>query len=162
LYDDNSPYADEQRNTRAMRSWLNGQPQIVPFSTFWKEMLGIVRSKKEFHTIEARIPFTVVATEAKGRQRLSLKITPHRSESIFIPETQLRDLWHYIRRAGYILPQNLPAGLEEHADFIVTLLGELSSIRPVQMASVNDETTTGLHYIPPIDHKDDGLQIDLS
>lgn len=161
LFDDDTPFANEQRNTRAMRSWLNGQPQIVSFDAFWKELLEVVRSGADFHALESRIPFVVVATEARGRQRLSLKITPKRQDSIFIPETQLRDLWQYIRRAGYILPQNLPAGLEEHADTILTLLGELSVMRPVQLVTVNSDTLIGLHYIPPIDHKGSGHEIEL-
>jgi hypothetical protein len=161
LYDDDSPFANEQRNTRAMRSWLNGQPQIVAFDRFWQDLLGVIHQNKTFHTMETRIPFDVVATEARGRQRLSVKITPKRQEAIFIPETQLRDLWHYIRRVGYVLPQNLPAGLEEHSDYILTLLGELSTMRPVQLATVNSEPFTGLHYIPPIDHKGDGIIIEM-
>jgi hypothetical protein len=124
-------------------------------------LLQVIRDQHEFHTTQSRIPFAVVATEARGRQRLSVKITPNRDESIFIPETQLRDLWQYIRRVGYVLPQNLPAGLEEYSDYILTLLGELPSMRPIQLATVNSETVTGLHYIPPIDHKGDGHIIEL-
>ncbi|MDQ7024014.1 MAG: macro domain-containing protein [Anaerolineae bacterium] len=161
LFDDDTPFANEQRNTRAMRSWLNGQPKIVSFKTFWKDLLKVVRSGADFHTLESHMPFEVVATEARGRQRLSLKITPKRQDSIFVAETQLRDLWQYIRRAGYILPQNLPAGLEEHADTILALLGELSTMRPVQLATVNSDTIIGLHYIPPIDHKGRGHEIEL-
>jgi O-acetyl-ADP-ribose deacetylase (regulator of RNase III) len=156
-----TPFGDDQRNTRAMRSWLNGQPFIVSFDMFWDEMLAVVKSATDFLAIQSQSPFEVVATEARGRQRVSLKIMPKRQDSIFIPETQLRDLWQYVRRAGYILPQNLPAGLEEHSEFILTLLGKLSTMRPVQLATLNSEPVTGLHYIPPIDHKGEGYQAAL-
>lgn len=148
--------ADERRSTRAMRSWLNGQPSIVSFDSFWRELLTAIRGgiqNKPF------FPFKVAATEAKGRQRLSLKIVPKHGDSVFIPETQLRDLWQYIRRAGYILPQNLPAGLEEHANFIMILLSQLSMLRPIQLERQEGDVYTGLQYIPPIERRKTGMTV---
>lgn len=144
--------ADERRSTRAMKNWLNGQPGTVSFDTFWKEMLTIIRNGLDR---KSHIPFDVSATKAKGRQRLSLKIAPKRGESIFLPETQLRDLWQYVTRAGYILPQNLPAGLDEHASSIMILLSQLSMLRPIQLERRNGEVYTGLQFIPPIERKAD-------
>ncbi len=144
--------ADERRSTRAMKNWLNGRPGTVSFDVFWKEVLSIIRAgldKKSF------IPFNLSATEAKGRQRLSMKIIPKRGETIFLPETQLRDLWQYVTRAGYILPQNLPAGLDEHAGSIMILLSQLSMLRPIQLERQNGDVHTGLQFIPPIERKPD-------
>ena len=144
--------ADERRSTRAMKNWLNGRPGLVSFDAFWKEMLSIIRDGLDR---KSHIPFQVSATQAKGRQRLSMKITSKRGETIFLPETQLRDLWQYIARAGYILPQNLPAGLEEHASSILILLSQLSMLRPIQLERQNGDVFTGLQFIPPVERKPD-------
>ncbi|MEL6406640.1 MAG: macro domain-containing protein [Chloroflexota bacterium] len=148
--------ADQRRNTRAMKNWLTGLPRTVTFEEFWEELFAVVRgtTKKSL-----RLPFQAVATEAKGRQRVSLKITPRDGNTIFLPETQLRDLWHYSRRAGYIMPHNLPAGLEEHAGYIMTLLSQLSWLRPLQMERQDGTVVTGLQYVPPIDRKNDTIEV---
>lgn len=161
LLEADTPFVDEQRSTRTMRSWLNGQPQIVPFAAFWRQLLQIARDNETFHTLETKTPFDVVAQTA-ARKRISVKITPQGGDSIFIPETQLRDLWQYIRRAGYILPYNLPAGLEEHAAYVVALLAHLPSLRPVQLAPLNAEPVPGLHYIPPVGYQDTADEIQLA
>jgi len=151
--------ADERRSTRAMKKWLNGRPSGVSFDDFWREMLGLVKGgiDKQPH-----IPFQVVATEGKGRQRLSMKLTSKRGEQVFLPETQLRDLWQYVVRAGYILPQNLPAGLEEHASMMMILLAQLSMLRPIQLERQNGDVYTGLQYIPPIESRPNTLNVKAS
>lgn len=154
--------ADERRSTRAMRSWLNGQPRLVSFKTFWKELLSVVYKANDKRGRKEYLPFRVVATEAKGRQRLSIKIMPKRGDSIFLPETQLRDLWQYVRRAGYVMPQNLPAGLEAHAGFIMLLLSQLSFLRPIQLERQDGVVSTGLQYIPPIDHKHKTIDVEAN
>lgn len=151
--------ADERRSTRAMKKWLNGRPSGVSFDKFWKEIRTLVKSGIDK---QAHIPFKVVATEAKGRQRLSMKLMSKRGEQIFLPETQLRDLWQYVVRAGYILPQNLPAGLDEHASMIMILLAQLSMLRPIQLERQNGDIYTGLQYIPPIESRPDTVNVKAS
>jgi O-acetyl-ADP-ribose deacetylase (regulator of RNase III) len=154
-------YEDERRSTRAMRNWLNGQPRNQSFEQFWKEVTALLKGNDESQSFAGHIPFRIAVTQSKGRQRISLKIMPKRGDNIFLPETQLRDLWQYVSRVGYILPQNLPAGLEEHAVYIMTLLSQLPNFRPVQMAHLTGEVFVGLQYIPPIDQKSDITEIKL-
>lgn len=162
LYSDNMPFASDTRNTRAMRHWLNSQPELLDFEVFWGDLVEVIRAERDFFTLQDHTAFSAVAIEARGRQRASLKISPRRADSIFIPETQLLDLWHYVRRAGYTLPQNLPAGLEAASDFVITLLAKLPYLHPAQMATLNGEPVIGLHYIPPIAHQDPVHLIDLN
>ncbi len=142
--------ADARRSTRAMKTWLTGRPSTISFEVFWKELLRIVQIDID---AKSHIPFKGVATPTKGRQRLSLKLTPRRGDSVFLPETQLRDLWQYVTRAGYVLPQNLPAGLEQHASMIMILLAQVSLLRPIQLERQDGDVFTGLQYIPPIERK---------
>lgn len=147
--DDPLPSPVESRSTRAMRSWLNTLPRLVSFKEFWGDLAKAVRSQEWWQSVDGFRTFRVMVTEPKGRQRRSIKLMPKRGESIFVPETQLLDLWQYVQRAGYILPQNLPAGLDEHADYLVTLLAALPYFRMVYLAPTDQTPTVGLHYIPP-------------
>jgi hypothetical protein len=61
-----------------------------------------------------------------------------------------------------VLPQNLPAGLDTHAIHIMALLVQLPLLRSVELARPNGEVLIGLHYIPPIDHKLETMEIDIS
>jgi len=143
------PNPVESRSTRAMRSWLNTLPQVISFAQFWRDLVKVSRNRDNWQTVTDGQPFRVVVVEPRGRQRRSVKLSPRRGDSIFLPETQLRDLWQYVQRAGYILPQNLPAGLDEQADYLVTLLAELPYFRLVYLAPVDNAPVIGLHYIPP-------------
>lgn len=154
--------AANQSSSRAMRSWLNGQPRIVSFDEFWKSLLKLIRREQGYEDPVGYMPFKVVATEAKGRQRLSIKIIPKRGNSIYLTESQLRDLWQYITRAAYVMPQNLPAGLDVHANHIMALLVQLPILRSIELSRPNGEMMIGLHYIPPIDHKIETMEIDIS
>ena len=60
------------------------------------------------------------------------------------------------------MPQNLPAGLDVHANHIMTLLVQLPILRSVELSRPNAEVMIGLHYIPPIDHKTAMLEVDMS
>lgn len=162
MYDTASPFAQERRSTRAIRHWLNNIPQQVSFDSFWNDLLQIAKQDETWQTLDNRQAFTVKATTARGRQRLSLKIIPQRGESIYLTETQLRDLWQYCRRAGYIMPQNLPAGLDSHAEYIVALLAQLDTMHAVRLATVHGSATSGLQYIPPVQAGDDARHITLT
>jgi O-acetyl-ADP-ribose deacetylase (regulator of RNase III) len=162
LLDEALPNATKQKSSRATRSWLNAQPRIVSFEEFWKTLLKIVRREKGYENAIGYMPFKVVATQAKGRQRLSMKIMPKRADSIYLTESQLRDLWQYIRRVAYVLPQNMPAGLEAHAKHIMTLLVQMPMLRSVELARPNGDRVIGLHYIPPSDHKLKAMEVDIS
>ncbi|MGJ3240027.1 MAG: macro domain-containing protein [Anaerolineae bacterium] len=139
--------ASQRRSIRIMKHWLTQRPAQVTFARFWQELVALAQQPHTAHDF----PFKLVATVAQGRQRLSLKLLPRQGETIFLPETQLRDLWQYVVRAGYVLPQNLPAGLETHASMLIALLSELSLFRSIKIEDRNGQIVTGLHYIPPID-----------
>lgn len=152
---DDQPTNDAPRSLRAIRSWLREPLQDVRFERFWRLLLDAIRRGGELRTLDSGTAFSVNYTEARGRQRLSLRITPARGEAFFIPETQLRDLWQYVRRAGYIQPHNLPAGLEMYASYIVALLARIPTLRAVRTAAVNQSAVYGLRYTAPVEQKDD-------
>lgn len=142
----------EQRTNRTrLQSWLQQPPHEVSFDDFWKQVVHAVRKQAELTTLnDARIKFQVTALPRIKAGRVNIKITPETGQPIFIPETQLQDLWQYVRLAGYVLPQNLPCGLEAHAPYVVALLAALEVVQTVELAPVNGEKVMGLQYIPPM------------
>lgn len=134
----------------ALRSWLHGTPIAESFSTFYEALITALRRSPTLHTLDGiYAPFAAQA-EAPSRGRASLKITPKQQDAIRIYESLLMDLWHYIRRSGYVLPQNLPSGLDEHGAYLVPLLAQLETMQAVKLASVAANPVMGLQYIPPV------------
>ncbi len=153
---------DKQRAGRTrLQTWLQQPPHDVTFDDFWKQVVQAVRKQGTFTTLNGTpTSFQVNATPRIKDGRVNLKISPENGQAIFIPETQLQDLWQYIRLAGYVLPQNLPAGLEAHSGYMIALLAALECVQTVELAAVNGEKVMGLHYIPPTKRQtDEGITL---
>lgn len=160
LFDENDRFYDDKRNIRALRAWLNGQPKSLSFDAFWKRLEALANQTPDMQTLdETQRRFRISATARKGRQRASIKITPTNEKPIFIPETSLTDLWQYIQRAGYIMPQNLPNGLDDSSDYVIALLSQLDILQPVHLALVGGFKVIGLNYVPPLKRKPDTYTI---
>lgn len=139
----------QERYLHAVRAWLTSVPQPQPFRDFWRDVVAAARQSPELITRDTKETFRAAATPAQKQQRLSLKLLRDGHEPIFIPETQLQDLWGYIQRAGYSLPHQFPAGLDQQADYLVPLLAQLPYMRPIELAARSGSTVWGLHYISP-------------
>lgn len=143
---DDNPYPLPQTSARALRNWLNGQPRQIPFDRWWRDLQQVITGTADFSTVTDGERFRVTVTD----HRISLKILVPTQKPVFISETLLRDLWQYVARAGYVLPQNLPGGLEQVAPYLVALLSQLETIYPIYLAPADGQRVTGLHYIPPL------------
>ncbi len=150
-YDAEDDFAPERRNVRAIRSWLNNQPQVIPYDKFRRDLLRLLKGESRFQTFDDKTAFTV-KPDAKGR---GLTITPSGGESHYIASSSLTDLWQYIRGAGYALPVNLPGGLDALAPYVVALLANLKYVRPVRLATMGGAQQVGLHFVPPSDKSAD-------
>lgn len=147
--DDEDPFMPEKRPLRTLRAWLNGQPEIIPFERFWQDLNAALKSVSAgLQTLDGRFEPFIVTSAWRGKRR-SLSLQPSQGEARYLAESSLQDVWAYIRRAGYVLPQNLPAGLHEHAPYLVALLAQLPYLSPVHLALPGHETVVGLHYVPP-------------
>lgn len=139
----------ERRHPRAVRAWLNGQPQPLAFIKVWRDLVRAVTEQDRYQTLDEGRDFRVVVDDSKRR---SVTIYAP-GGSIFLPETMLGDLWVYIHSAGYALPHNLPGGLDEHAPYLFTLLAALPYLRPALLSLDGEQRHVGLHLIPPIDRR---------
>lgn len=145
-----APYTTERRHVRAIRNWLEGRPMLRGFEVFWRYLSRLINEDRTYTTLDdAQTPFRILADNRRRNRRRNLIIRGASPQPIFIAETSLVELWDYIQRAGYILPQNLPAGLEQYAPYLFELLTHLDEIYPIYLARVGQERVIGLHYVPP-------------
>ncbi|MEQ8674718.1 MAG: macro domain-containing protein [Aggregatilineales bacterium] len=146
-YDEDDPFFPEDRNIRTIRAWLEGDPQTVDFSKFWRDITRLLKKKSKFTTLDGERKFSV--GQDKRRRGQNLVLLSDAPNPLFLSESLLVDLWIYVRSAGYAHTANLPGGLDEHADLIVALLCQLEYVRPVTLLGDDGMQRLGLHYIPP-------------
>ena len=146
LYEPNNPFAPAARDVDAIRAWLNSEPETPAFRQFWDDLTRIIRQKDNFTTLDTNETFRAIV-DADERH---ITIAPASSEDTSISDSLCSEIWHYVRVAGYALPQNLPG--EQDARYLVALLSELAYFRPVLLSKVDDpnQRQVGLHYIAPV------------
>lgn len=155
-----NPFNADRRNIRAVRSWLTGQPRHVSFDKFWRDIRTIVQDKPNLKLIDSTMErFVVGIATGKNNKGRNVVIRSEKDpRPIFLSHSSMIDLWNYVIRTGYVLPQNLPGGLDVHARYIFSLLSQLDYVHPVHLWTVGAERGIGLHYIPPLDRKDEVLE----
>ena len=161
---EDNPYNVEKTNIRSVRSWLKGQTRHIPFDKFWRDMKNIVESKPNLRTLDkAREPFHVGISIGRNRSVRNLVLRVNDLPNpIYLSQSVLTDLWNYVTRTGYVLSQNLPAGLDQYSKYIVPLLSQLDYVDPVQLWMVGAQPGVGLHYVPPLDRKNESMMVELS
>ncbi len=147
-YDLNDEFLSaESRNIRTVRAWLEGDPQPVAFSKFWRDISRMLRNnERKFETVDGDV---FMVGRDKRRRGRSLVMLTREPQPLFLSESVLADLWSYVRSAGYAHPRNFPGGLDAHAPYVIGLLSELDYVRPVHLLDDDDRREVGLHYIPP-------------
>jgi O-acetyl-ADP-ribose deacetylase (regulator of RNase III) len=145
LYVPNNPYAPEQRDAAAIRAWLNGEPETPPFTQVWDDLACLILERSRFERLDTKTAFEVAFDV--GEQRITIS---HSDGEMLVSESLLSETWHYARAAGYVLPPNLPGGLD--AAYIMALLSELPYFRPVLWSSVDEpeQRQIGLQYVTPV------------
>ena len=158
-HDEDDDFAPERRNVRAIRAWLERLPGTVTVAAFWEKLKRLLAAESRYRTLDGSdIAFTARFDKRKRGLHLALP----GDDPAYIPASALGDLWQYITRAGYVLPANLPSGLDAYAPALVGLLAGLDVLRPVRLATVNGTQQVGLHYIPPSLKDDPARQVALT
>lgn len=157
-------FTPQKRNIRSVRTWLTEQISHVTFDKFWRDITRIISTKSTIRPFDKQLE-RFHAGVAKGKNKRGRNLVLRVNETpkpIFLSESALVDLWLYVTRTGYALPQNLPSGLDQHARYIVPLLNELDYVNALDMWMVGGERSVGLQYIPPADREDNAHIVDLS
>ena len=151
LYDDQKVLMPKRRNVRGIRAWLMGQPQVVTFDKFWRDMTKLIKTQTDFKTFDDEDFRVGIAASKRGRHNMIIRTSD--PQPIFIPETALLDLWQYVSRAGYVMPVNFPGGLEVHGRYLTAILSQIEYVQPVYLTPVGGEQVIGLHHIPSLSRR---------
>ncbi len=147
-HDVHNPFATES-SARAVRARLEGLPRTLDFATFWRDLNRTLKKTDTFKLPETGERFRVGIDPT----RKSIVLLTGAPQPVFLSQSLLGDLWAYVRSAGYVLPQNLPGGLDEAAAYVIALLSVLPYLRPVYLGRVDGEWLPGLQYLPPTERK---------
>ncbi len=156
ILEDDDLFVPERRNVRAIRSWLNGQPKTIDFNQFWRDLQRATENVPRYQTLDDHAEgFRLMRSTMKRDERRRNLILRLDSEPkpLFIPESAFRDLWQYVCRVGYALPQNFPSGLEHFASYLIAVMTTVDYVRPIHLQTVEGDTVVGLHFISPLDRK---------
>lgn len=142
-----NPLETERLYLPTVRKWLSSVPQSVPFATFWNDLKRAIRKHEHFETLEETPrAFRPLIDDKRG----SVRVYPSdEAESILLPRSQWVDFWQYLTAVGYLLPANMPNGLDATAPYLLALLAGLPYVRPLYISHNAHTRTQGLHYIPP-------------
>jgi O-acetyl-ADP-ribose deacetylase (regulator of RNase III) len=146
LYVPGNPFAPVQRDTDAIRAWLNGEPETPTFAQMWDDLTRLIMQRGGFTRLDTKAAFEV--SFDAGEQRITIS---HSGGELVVSESLLSETWHHARAAGYVLPPDLPGGLD--VPYIIALLSALPYFRPVLWSHVDepDQRQIGLQYVTPVD-----------
>lgn len=154
-FDPEDPFTSTDRSIRAIRAWLEGLPQPVTFSKLTRDLNRLLNKETRFTTPDGTRAFTV-GRDPKRKGSSLIFLVSGDPQPIFLSESLLGELWAYIRSAGYVLPHNLPGGLDAHAPLITALLSQLDYVRPIHLFDDAGRKFIGMHYVPPVQRIGEG------
>lgn len=145
LYSETNKYI-EHRNIEDIKEWLRSEPQSLPFSEVWEDIVQLLSRKNTFYDLEHSEPISVVV---EGRfihiygKALDFKLE----------YDEMLDLWQHIRSLGFFMNSSLPGIPEEYIGYLIAILQELPYLNPVVISSDYDnlrkDNSYGLQYIAP-------------
>jgi O-acetyl-ADP-ribose deacetylase (regulator of RNase III) len=154
------PFETEQRNIQEIKKWLKSEPESLPFSELWDDIVQVLSKQNAYFTLDKKIGFTARTIE-KPIEGLEIKSD---GQVFHVYTEQLIDLWQHIRSLGFFMVSSMPNELEQYAPFLIALLDNLPYLKPVLISSNYQEMSKnpiGLQYIPETQEKDLFSQRDI-
>ena len=136
----------EHKKVQEIKRWLLHEPQALPFTEVWKDLEGILKSKKDFKTLSQGIHFTAsLSSDPPG-----IKIHDRKS---FISQEALLNIWKQIRSYGFTARPLVPGGLDKDISYLAPILAELEYIQAVPISQsyqgLVGNAAIGLQYKAP-------------
>ena len=130
--------AREHRVPDVTKKWLRSQPQTLAFTEVWDDLIEVVKSKRQFTTMNGKAGFAaeIFRDEEGGGIRIDGDDAP-----VFLHKEQLLDLWQQIRGLGLCIPDIMPSGLDVHSEYVLPLLAELPYMESVRQANKDTQLT---------------------
>ncbi|MDE2928127.1 MAG: macro domain-containing protein [Acidobacteriota bacterium] len=151
LYAPSKEPIPEHRNVASMERWLRSEPEHLPFSEVWLDLLHLLEKKTEFQTLAGKNnKFQASASEEpKGI------LIRSRGRAAFVDAADLSDFWQQLRSYGFTSRQIAPSGLSRKAYYLMPIFADLNYVKAANISESyrrlrNGTETIGLQYIPQI------------
>lgn len=153
-----------RRSSRERRAFMRQYAVHVSFEEFWEAVKEAFRKSRRLRTYtEEKIGFQVEIPQSKrypDRVHLRLRI-PDEDEPLYLSESTLKDLWVYASETGFVVPSQLPSGLEVYGIYIIAVLAELGFFQVTEMALHKGVFQNGLLFQPMRSRQLDAQQTKL-
>ena len=129
LQDRPDAFTPEHRDIKAIKEWLNGEPESLAFAEVWNDLENLSRSQSRFSTFDNHKSFNVTVCGVEKGMAIRAE-----EKTECIPAEAVLELWQQIRQSGFIAGDGLPYGLDVWADYILPVMAKLPYVKPVVMA----------------------------
>lgn len=148
LQDRQDSFVPEHRDRAAMREWLHGEPESLPFAEVWEDLCVRFRDSTRLYRLDTEEPYDVAVDET-GEE---LTLYAQAGHTHHVPASLLKDLWQQLRQSGIVSSRYVPSDLGTTAGFIVPIVAELPYVSPVVIADeygdVTNNNAIGLRLLP--------------
>lgn len=134
----------ESRDQQSTLEWLQNQPQDLPFTQFWDDLVEALTAKQDY-VIESQQYRAVLAPSDGG-----VILTLPDGQQLNIPKEEdgMLDVWLHIQAVGYCVADYLPAGLDRYGEYLIPVLAELPYLKPIKLSIASQEPQTALMLYP--------------
>lgn len=139
----------EHRNVAAMEAWLRSEPEHLPFSEVWRDLIGLLERQENFHTLATETN-TFKACASEDPQGIFIESGGSKR---FIDFSDLFDFWQQLKSYGFTSRQIAPSGLSRKSSYLMPIFAELSYVDLARISDSferlqNGSETVGLRYLP--------------
>ena len=139
----------EHRNIAAMEAWLRSEPENLPFSEVWSDLLDLLEKQEDFHTLATKTS-TFKACASEDPQGISIESGGNKR---FIDFSDLFDFWQQLTSYGFSSRQIAPSGLSRKSSYLMPIFAKLSYVNLARTSESferlqNGSETIGLQYSP--------------
>ena len=151
-YNESTSAIPEHRDIAAIKAWIRSEPENLPFTEVWHDLVQILENKAEFLTLaRANTPFKAIPIQTP--QGILIQSSGRRG---FINADVLLDFWQQLRSYGFTSRQIAPSGLSRMASYLMPIFVELEYITTARISDSyerlhNGTEIVGLQYLPPLE-----------
>jgi O-acetyl-ADP-ribose deacetylase (regulator of RNase III) len=153
----------EHKNKNEIQKWLRSEPETLPFSEVWNDLIKLLRSKSKFLTLQTSSGFEAKIVESNENKLIedtnnSFLVVESKSERHKFEYEQLLSLWQQLRRHGYLRRSIVSSVDPRDLSYLIPIFSELDYVEKIELSETGDfsgkgngkKTYTGLQYIAPI------------
>jgi O-acetyl-ADP-ribose deacetylase (regulator of RNase III) len=154
----------EHKNKNKIEKWLRSEPETLPFSEVWKDLIELLRNKSKFLTLRGLSNFQAEIVEDNENKLIKdvssrvLVVESKSGERHRFEYEQLLSLWQQLRRHGYLRRSIVSSVDPRDLSYLIPIFSELDYVERIELSETGDfsgssngkKTYTGLQYIAPI------------